>query len=221
MPILYTVVARGPTILVKHATCAGNFQEFTEIFLARIPPQNDKLTYSHGSYLFHYICENNIIYMCITDDEFQKSRAFLYLTEIKRRFLTIYGDGAQTALAYSMNTEFGRILANEMKYYDESNKDIDLLSKVHGELDELTDIMVKNIDSLTTRGERLELLVHKTENLTASSVTFRKTSRNLARSLFWKNVKIYLIIGAILIVVTFVIVSLSCGGLTWPNCVGK
>ena len=26
----------------------------------------------------------------------------------------MYGDGALTALAYAMNTEFGRVLANEM-----------------------------------------------------------------------------------------------------------
>lgn len=26
----------------------------------------------------------------------------------------MYGDGAQTAIAYAMNTEFGRILNNEM-----------------------------------------------------------------------------------------------------------
>lgn len=32
------------------------------------------------------------------------------------------------------------------------------------------------------------------------SVSFRKTSRNLARSLFWKNVKIYVIIGVVVIV---------------------
>lgn len=31
----------------------------------------------------------------------------------------MYGDGAQTALAYAMNTEFGRILANEMVCFDE------------------------------------------------------------------------------------------------------
>lgn len=43
-----------------------------------------------------------------------------------------------------------------------------MLSKVHGELDELKDIMVKNIDSVAMRGERLELLVNKTENLTSS-----------------------------------------------------
>ncbi|XP_029036195.1 vesicle-associated membrane protein 7 [Osmia bicornis bicornis] len=221
MPILYSVVARGPVVLAKYAACTGNFEEVTENILAKIPPQNDRLTYSQGPYRFHYICEDNIIYMCITDDDFQKSRAFLYLTEIKRRFIAVYDQGAQTAVAYAMNSDFARVLANEMKYYSESNQDIDVLSKVHGELDELKDIMVKNIDNVAMRGERLELLVNKTENLTANSVTFRKTSRNLARSLFWKNVKIYVIIGVILIIVIYVIVSMACGGLAWPKCVGN
>lgn len=221
MPILFSVVARGTVVLAKYASCTGNFEEMTEKILEKIPPKNDKLTYTKGSYHFHYICENNIIYMCITDDDFQRSRAFLYLTEIKRRFITVYDQGAQTAVAYAMNSDFARVLANEMKYYSESNQDIDIISKVHGELDELKDIMVKNIDNVAMRGERLELLVNKTDNLTANSVTFRKTSRNLARSLFWKNVKIYVIVGVILIVVIYVIVSMSCGGLAWPKCVGN
>ncbi|XP_076619229.1 vesicle-associated membrane protein 7 [Colletes latitarsis] len=221
MPILYSVVARGQTVLAKHATCVGNFEEVTETILAKIPPHNDMLTYSQGAYLYHYICYNNIIYMCITDNEFQKTRAFMYLTEIKKMFLTIYGDGAQTAVAYAMNTEFSEVLDNQMKYYHESNKNIDMLSKVHGDIDELKDIMVTNIDTLKMRGERLDLLVCKTENLSANSVTFRKTSRNLARSLFWKNVKIYVIIGTILIVVIYVMVSISCGGLAWQKCVGN
>lgn len=68
MPILYSVISRGPTVLAKYATCAGNFAEVTEQIIAKIPPHNDKLTYSHGNYLFHYVSENGIIYMCITDD---------------------------------------------------------------------------------------------------------------------------------------------------------
>lgn len=68
MPLLYSVVARGPTVLAKYAECTGNFEEVTEQILAKIPPQNDKMTYSQGPYLFHYVCEDRIIYMCITDD---------------------------------------------------------------------------------------------------------------------------------------------------------
>nr|CAD7442073.1 unnamed protein product [Timema bartmani]CAD7456740.1 unnamed protein product [Timema tahoe] len=165
MPILYSVVSRGLTVLAKYASCAGNFAEVTEQILTKIAPEDAKLTYSHGSYLFHYICESRIIYMCITDDEFERSRAFLYLNKIKLRFKSAYGSRAETALAYAMNTEFSSVLANEM------------------------------------------------------SVTFRKTSRNLQRQLFWKNVKLYVFVGLIIIVIVYFIISMSCGGLTWKNCV--
>lgn len=145
MPILYSVVSRGTTILAKYAECVGNFAEVTEQIMTKIQlGDNHKLTYSHGNYLIHYICEDRIIYMCITDDEFERARAFLFLSEVKRRFLLAYGLQAATAIAYAMNTEFSRVLASEMKHYSES-REVDAISKVHGQIDELKDIMVKNI----------------------------------------------------------------------------
>lgn len=68
MPILFSVVARGTIVLAKYASCAGNFTEVTEQILSKIPPRDDKLTYSHGNYLFHYVAENKLVYFCITDD---------------------------------------------------------------------------------------------------------------------------------------------------------
>lgn len=47
MAILFAVVARGTTILAKHAYCGGNFLEVAEQILAKIPSENNKLTYSH------------------------------------------------------------------------------------------------------------------------------------------------------------------------------
>lgn len=68
MPLLYSVISRGTTVLAKYAECVGNFAEVTEQIMTKISSDNHKLTYSHGSYLIHYICEDRIIYMCITDD---------------------------------------------------------------------------------------------------------------------------------------------------------
>lgn len=68
MPILYTCIARGTQVLVKYASCAGNFTQVTDLLLAKIAPHDDKLTYLHGNYLFHYISSDSIIYLCITDD---------------------------------------------------------------------------------------------------------------------------------------------------------
>lgn len=68
MTILYSVVSRGTAVLAKYAACSGNFHEVTEQILKQIPSEDSKLTYSHDNYLFHYISENSIIFMCITDD---------------------------------------------------------------------------------------------------------------------------------------------------------
>ncbi|KAI5154338.1 Vesicle-Associated Membrane Protein 7 [Manis pentadactyla] len=117
MAILFAVVARGTTILAKHAWCGGNFLEVTEQILAKIPSENNKLTYSHGNYLFHYICQDRIVYLCITDDDFERSRAFNFLNEIRKRFQTTYGSRAQTALPYAMNSEFSSVLAAQLVRY--------------------------------------------------------------------------------------------------------
>lgn len=218
MPILYSVITRGPTVLAKYAECVGNFAEVTEQIIPKIKLDDHKLTYSHGNYLIHYICENRIIYMCITDDGFERSRAFLFLTEIKKKFIQTYGLTVATAIAFAMNSEFSRTLAQDMKHYSES-RDVDAISQVHGQIDELKDIMVKNIENITNRGERLELLVNQTENLRNNSVTFRQTSRNLARTMFWRSVRMYCLIAAILLFVIYIVISMSCGGLLWSSCI--
>lgn len=68
MPILYSVISRGSTVLTKYAECVGNFAEVTEQIITKISADNHKLTYSHGRYLIHYIHEDRISYLCITDD---------------------------------------------------------------------------------------------------------------------------------------------------------
>ncbi|KAI9581690.1 vesicle-associated membrane protein 7 [Glossina fuscipes] len=217
MPILYSVISRGTTVLAKYAECVGNFAEVTDQIISKITLENHKLTYSHGDYLIHYVCENKLIYMCITDDEFERARAFLFLTDIKQKFIQTYGLQVATALAFAMNTEFSKILADQMNFFSQS-REVDAISKVHGQIDELKDIMVKNIDNLRDRGEKLELLVNKTENLSNNAVAFRKASRNLARQMFWKNVRLYVVLGLIVIFIIYVITSMICGGLAWQGC---
>ncbi|XP_071951692.1 vesicle-associated membrane protein 7-like [Antedon mediterranea] len=218
MSILYATVTRGTTILARYASCQGNFSEVVEQILLKVSPENAKLTYSHGSYLFHYVTEDRITYLCITDDDFQRSKAFMYLSEISRKFSNNYGSRAQTALPFAMNSEFSQILATEMMKFAD-NKGGDKLTQVQNDLDELNRIMVKNIDTITNRGERLELLVDKTEDLEASSLTFKKTSKNLSRSMCLKNAKFTIILVVIIILVIYFIISAACGGLAWNKCV--
>lgn len=76
--------------------------------------------------------------------EFERARAFLFLSDIKQRFIATYGLQVATAIAYAMNTEFSSVLATQMTYFSQSNE-VDAISRVHGQIDELKHIMVKNI----------------------------------------------------------------------------
>ncbi|TKC33693.1 hypothetical protein EI555_010610, partial [Monodon monoceros] len=136
MAILFAVVARGTTILAKHAWCGGNFLEVTEQILAKIPSENNKLTYSHGNILTQSYP--------VSFGDFERSRAFNFLNEIKKRFQTTYGSRAQTALPYAMNSEFSSVLAAQLKHHSE-NKGLDKVMETQAQVDELKGIMVRNI----------------------------------------------------------------------------
>jgi vesicle-associated membrane protein 7 len=144
----------------------------------------------------------------------------MFLSEIKTRFVQTYGLARiRDALPYSMNSDFSGLLASEMKRYSES-RSLDAVSRVQGQLDEVKDIMVKNIDNIAARGERLELLVNKAEGLNNASVAFQKRSRSVANQMYWKNIKFSMMVGGICLLVIYIIVSFSCGGPLWGNCIG-
>ena len=71
--------------------------------------------------------------------------------------------------------------------------------------------MVKNIDKVIARGEKLDLLVNKTGNLANSALQFKKTSTALRKAMWWQNVKLIIILGIVLLVIGIVFVLMLCG----------
>jgi vesicle-associated membrane protein 7 len=65
-------------------------------------------------YLFHYICEDGIIYMCMADDSFGRRIPFIFLQDLKEKFLNTYGKNrALEAPPYGLN-EFSRVIEKQM-----------------------------------------------------------------------------------------------------------
>lgn len=60
--------------------------------------------------------DDGITYLCLTDSESGTRIPAAFLEDIKNRFRATYGDRGKTAIAYGMNTDFSRILQNQMVY---------------------------------------------------------------------------------------------------------
>jgi vesicle-associated membrane protein 7 len=66
----------------------------------------------------------------------------------------------------------------------------DELTNVQNSLAQVKDIMVQNVEQILGRGERIELLVDKTDNMASQATAFRRGARTVRRQMWWKNTRI-------------------------------
>ena len=68
---------------------------------------------------------------------------------------------------------------SQMEYWNSGEGDN--ITKVRGKIDEVKDVMINNIDQVLKRGEKIELLVDKTEQLNQSAFKFQRQSKVRSR----------------------------------------
>ncbi|XP_053573782.1 vesicle-associated membrane protein 8 [Bombina bombina] len=83
----------------------------------------------------------------------------------------------------------------------------DLQSEVEG----VKNIMSQNVERILARGENLDHLRNKTEDLEASSEHFKTTSQKVARKYWWKNAKMIAIICVVVGIILLLIILLATG----------
>jgi vesicle-associated membrane protein 7 len=145
--------------------------------------------------------------MC--DDMSKRRIPFGFLDDIKQRFRTTYGEKVHTAIAFAMNEDFGRVLQKQIDFYN--GPSADTFAQVNNKLDDVKNVMVQNIEMVLERGEKLELLVDKTDKLQNQAFKFEKSSKKLKEAMFWKRVKLYLLVFFIIALILWIITSVACG----------
>ncbi|CAN4115803.1 unnamed protein product [Withania somnifera] len=136
-----------------------------------------------------------------------------FLERIKEEFTKKYGGGkAATAVANSLNREFGPKLKEQMQYCVDHPEEINKLAKVKARVSEVKGVMLENIEKVLDRGEKIELLVDKAENLRSRAQDFRTQGTTMRRKMWLQNMKIKLIVLGIIIALILIIVLSVCGG---------
>ncbi|KAH7825532.1 vesicle-associated membrane protein 7G [Monocercomonoides exilis] len=215
MPIIYSLIARNTIVLCESSTAKGNFPQVSRTILQKIPATDSKMSYIYEQYTFHYMVKSRICYLCLTEKEFGSREAFAFLSELQRRFTSQYRDGVYSAATNGMR-EFASQLQQCMNEY--STQSINKLKQVQSDVDELRGVVEQNIDKILVRQEKIELLVDQAEQLNQSAAQFKKKSVGLKKAMWYKNIKLWIIIIVIILILIFVIVVAACGGFTFKNC---
>lgn len=97
-----------------------------------------------------------------------------------------------------------------MDYYNH-DPNANKIKKVRGQIEELKDEMVKNIDKVVKRGQKMEVLVNKTGDLVENAAQFKSNARRLRWTVLWTNIKIMVIIGCTLLIAALMLFVFICG----------
>jgi vesicle-associated membrane protein 7 len=97
----------------------------------------------------------------------------------------------------------------------------DALRTAQQEIEGVREIMTENIERVLERGERIDLLVDKTDRLGNNARDFRVRSRGLRRRMWWKNVKLMVLLVLVVVFLIYLFVGFGCGLPGWQRCLRK
>lgn len=137
----------------------------------------------------------------MADDSVGRRLPFTFLTRLQALL------PPSTALStesshHGLQLTYGDKLEKLMKEFNENPNEAgkDALTNAQNELNQVKDIMVHNVEQILSRGERIDLLVDKTDNMATQAVAFRRGARAQRRRQFWRNQKILWLSGGVGIV---------------------
>lgn len=221
-PLLYACIAHNTTVLSECTTSASSqTSSLASVLLPKIKhAEPEKVTFTHGAYHIHLIAEapseyppaessaGGLSFVVVTESDLGRRIAFGFLIEIRKRFLAQYS-AAETDFTdlpnYGAASFNGELKALMVEFGTTGHGRDDAITNARREIDDVRGIMTRNIEGLLERGERIDLLVDKTDRLGGSAHEFRMRSRGLKRKMWWKNVKL---MGLLALVVVLIILAI-------------
>ncbi|KAK8219382.1 hypothetical protein M8818_001117 [Zalaria obscura] len=221
-------IAYHTTILSEHTTSAASATAgLASLILPKIDHSSaQKLTYTHGQNHIHYIADSSdsstdsaenapgLTYLVVANAQLGRRIPFGYLVEIKKRFLAQFPPHStdfSSLPAYgaaAFNTELKKLM---VEYGTTKAGQDDAFRNVQSEIDNVRGIMTENIERVLERGERIDLLVDKTDRLGGSARDFRVRSRGLRRRMWWKNVRLMALLVVVCVFLVYLLVGFGCG----------
>ncbi|KAM2156218.1 hypothetical protein ACFX1R_041935 [Malus domestica] len=230
--LIYSFVAKGSVVLAEHTTFTGNFSTIAVQCLQKLPSSSSKYTYSCDGYTFNFLLDSGFVFLVVADESAGRSVPFVFLERVKEDFKQRYAADIKNAgphplddddeeddlfedrfsIAYNLDREFGPMLKEHMQYCMEHPEEISKLSKLKAQITEVKGVMMDNIEKVLDRGERIELLVDKTENLQFQADSFQRQGRQLRRKMWLQSLQMKLMIGGGVLILIIIIWLIACGG---------
>ena len=163
----------------------GTLKEFlnfhSRLVIERVPKDTNAEVQLEKGICFAISNSDNIGVTMICDEEYPKRVAIEFLLKILDNFKTFIKENKINLNLYTVDTDVKYdYIKNEIEDWQDPSKK-DKIMQLQDELNDVYDIMRQNLNELLKRGENLESLIIKSEELSKTSKSFyvnaKKTNR--------------------------------------------
>ncbi len=205
MSIIYGIIAKDSKPLCEYSEYVGSISSVCIKAIAMCKEQQGVLTYE--GYNMYYENHFNLIFLLMCEKGYPEEAVFKCIENIVNEFQktfpssSAYDNGPQ----YCLNKQFQQKLRMYMEKYNDpknqkTNVDIltDKLISMHRQVLDTADIV-------NERGEQINLIVSKSDQLSRDSFTFKKTAEKVKNIEKWRKIKLY---GTIILIFVIIIGTL-------------
>ncbi|KAL0228608.1 hypothetical protein RCL1_004751 [Eukaryota sp. TZLM3-RCL] len=213
MSIVYSLVARSKTLLAEYtdrSVKSGNFKLVALRILERVEAERThRASFQHDGFTFHVLVDQGYTFLAMATSDMKNRRPFAFLDDIKSRWFATYGQRVTVPKPYEMQADFSQILQRQGEYF--TNSSTDSLARISKDLSDLQTVCYSNIEKILERGERVELLVDRSEGLSNTARAFNKRSLSVRKQMWWSNVKSMIMVIVFCLALLYIIVAQFCG----------
>ncbi|KAH0794416.1 Synaptobrevin family protein [Histomonas meleagridis] len=208
----YAMVANGIKPLAEYAILDGNHRKIAVKMLENLDPKTPRAIIEQGNYVFMTLTDpDKTTYLCLTSKNVSPQARISFLQDLQRKWRSKYGNGGASFPPNSKDNEFGKteIAALIRNFNSERNQK---LTTIKENIAQAQEQMTQNLTMAFARGEQLEVMEKKAENIQNSSSTFHREATNVRKKMCFQKWKWYLLIFIIIVVVILVIILIACKG---------
>jgi len=214
VPFAAVASAQELELLAEVSAASGNASDIARRILRRLPAEGGRRSYAYeNGFSFHFLTEGRLIFLCM-ERGVPPPKAFAFLAEMQQSWRTQFA-GARGSSSFK---DFELVLGDLRAAAERGAQGDDDLGQVHEKLQATKAVMSDSIEKVLERGEKIELLVDKTEHLHQHAFRFAKSSTQLKRSLRWREMKCKIIAAAVTLGALAMVGMLACGGPSFDSC---
>mmetsp|Transcript_17505 Transcript_17505/g.24355 ORF Transcript_17505/g.24355 Transcript_17505/m.24355 type:complete len:206 (+) Transcript_17505:65-682(+) len=173
----YVAVIQDDDLLVGSEKATEEIAKVVSLIAEEVPMKGSAKKGVFGNFQtlrFAYLAGEGFCFIIGADEQVQLRILMAYLEHIRKDFFTKYVHGGQ-----KLNRgKYRKFMRTELEFFL-TNKDADKLRGVLLEVEEVKEIMAKNLQKAVERGEKLETLQQNTRQLQKNAPELHKEAKKL------------------------------------------